>query len=121
MGFAPTAEQNNAYNYAGWHEKGVAQIPSWGGARDTYWTNVGRGFEILSRIAAVGGASSPTELRRKELEQSPAYIAQQKEIARLAEIARVAEIARLTLIEKNDFIALELWTKINNKKIGRSV
>ena len=44
--------------------------------------------------------------------------AQQKEIARLAEIARVAEIARLTLIEKNDFIALELWTKINNKKIA---
>ena len=29
-----------------------------------------------------------------------------------------AEKARLTLIEKNDFIALELWTKLDNQRIA---
>ena len=48
---------------------------------DTFWINVARGNEILKRIEAVGGASTPTQLRYKELIQSPVYIAEQKRIA----------------------------------------
>ena len=81
MGFAPTPEQTRAESvYASWHEKGKKAVPASGGARDTYWTNVARGNEILRRIEAVGGASSGGELRRKELERSPEYIAEQAKI-----------------------------------------
>ena len=81
MGFAPTPEQTRAESvYASWHEKGKKAVPASGGARDTYWTNVARGNEILRRIEAVGGAANSTELRRKELERSPKYIAEQAKI-----------------------------------------
>ena len=58
-----------------------------------------------------------SELQQKELEQSPAYIAEQSRLAAVKEAARVAEIARLALIEKNDLIALSLWTKLDNQRI----
>ena len=118
MGFSPTGQQIKAHGYAGWHEKGAKAVPSYGGARSTFWENVTRGQQILRRIEAVGGASSPTELRRKELEQSPAYIAEQKRIAAEKESARVAEVARLALIAKNDAIALALFTKLDNQRIA---
>ena len=104
MGFAPTPEQTRAESvYASWHEKGKKSVPASGGARDTYWTNVSRGNEILRRIQAVGGASSPDELRHKELIQSPKYILEQLE----KEAARLAEITRLELVEKNRLLDLE--------------
>jgi hypothetical protein len=103
LGFAPTPQQYRAYEYAGWHEKGKKAVPAHGGARDTFWTNVGRGQNILTRIAAVGGASTATELRHKELIQSPKYILEQLE----KEAARLAEITRLELVEKNRLLDLE--------------
>jgi len=58
------------------------------------------------------------ELQKKELEQSPAYIAEQARIAAEKEAARLAEIARLDLIARNDAIALALFTKLENQRIA---
>ena len=117
MGFAPTPEQYKAYEYASWHEKGKKAVPAWGGARDTFWTNVNRGQEILRRISAVGGASDSTELRQKELEQSPAYIAEQQRLADENIAARLAEISRLALIEKNRLAVIAENQRIENKRL----
>ena len=83
MGFAPSPKDIIAESvYASWHELGKQAVPYWGGARDTWYTNQSRGYEILRRIDAVGGGvDNGDELRQKELEQSPAYIAEQKRIA----------------------------------------
>ena len=48
---------------------------------ETFWINVERGYSVLKRIEAVGGAETKTELIHKELIQSPEYIAEQKRIA----------------------------------------
>jgi len=123
MGFAPTPEQYRAYEYASWHEEGKKPVHPSGGARDTFWTNVARGKTILRRIEAVGGASNSTELRRKELEQSPEYIAEQKRLVDEKEFARLAEISRLALIEKNRLTVLEnlrlelIEEKIENQRL----
>ena len=93
--------------------------PSWSSRRIYYNSSVQNGEKIQRRINAVGGGvSNMAELQQKELEQSPAYIAEQSRLAAVKEAARVAEIARLALIAKNDNIALALWTKINNQKIA---
>lgn len=92
--------------------------PSWSSRRIYYDSSVQNGEKIERRINAVGGGvSNMSELQQKELEQSPAYIAEQARLAAIAEAARVAEIARLALIEKNDLIALSLWTKLDNQRI----
>ena len=112
MGFAPTREQIRAESvYASWHEKGKKSVPASGGARDTYWTNVSRGNEILRRIQAVGGASSGDELRRKELEQSPKYIAEQAKIKAdkiQAELDREKAIYQAGIVEGERLLEIQL-------------
>jgi len=102
------------------HQFGVGvSTPSYSSRIMYFYNSVSNGRKIENRINAVGGGvSNMAELQRKELEQSPAYIAQQKEIARLAEVARLAEIARLELIVRNDAIALALFTKLDNQRIA---
>ena len=102
------------------HQYGVGvSTPSYSSRIMYFYNSVSNGRKIENRINAVGGGvSNMAELQRKELEQSPAYIAQQKEIARLAEVARVAEVARLELIVRNDAIALALFTKLDNQRIA---
>tara|TARA_R110000822_G_scaffold288939_1_gene410193 strand:- start:241 stop:852 length:612 start_codon:yes stop_codon:yes gene_type:complete len=102
------------------HQYGVGvSTPSYSSRIMYFYNSVSNGRRIEGRINAVGGGvSNMAELQRKELEQSPAYIAEQKEIARLAEVARLAEIARLELIVRNDAIALALFTKLDNQRIA---
>ena len=102
------------------HQFGVGVNTPYYSSRITYFYNsVSNGRQIERRIAAVGGGvSNMAELQRKELEQSPAYIAEQKRIAAEKEAARLAEIARLDLIARNDAIALQLWTKLDNQRIA---
>ena len=102
------------------HQFGVGvNTPSWSSRITYFYDSVSNGRKIEGRIKAVGGGvSNMAELQRKELEQSPAYIAEQKRIAAEKEAARLAEIARLDLIARNDAIALQLWTKLDNQRIA---
>mgnify|MGYP003655461740 CR=1 FL=1 len=102
------------------HQFGVGvSTPSWSSRITYFYDSVSNGRKIEGRIKAVGGGvSNMAELQRKELEQSPAYIAEQKRIAAEKEAARLAEIARLDLIARNDNTALQLWTRLNNQNIA---
>ena len=102
------------------HQYGVGvNTPSYSSRITYFYNSVSNGRKIEARIKAVGGGvSNMAELQRKELEQSPAYIAEQKRIAAEKEAARLAEIARLDLIARNDAIALALFTKLENQRIA---
>ena len=102
------------------HQFGVGvNTPSYSSRITYFYSSVSNGRKIERRIAAVGGGvSNMAELQRKELEQSPAYIAEQKRLAAEKEAARLAEIARLDLIARNDAIALALFTKLENQRIA---
>jgi hypothetical protein len=112
MGFAPTPEQYKAYEYASWHEYGKKAVPASGGSRDTFWTNVNRGQEILRRIKAVGGGvDDGDELRQKELEQSPEYIAKQAKIKAdkiQAELDREKAIYQAGIVEGERLLEIQL-------------
>jgi len=117
---APPVTQNaNQLNALAFQYGVGVSTPSWSSRSIYFYESVSNGRKIQARINAVGGGvSNMSQLQRKELEQSPAYIAEQKEIARLAEVARVAEVARLELIVRNDAIALALFTKLDNQRIA---
>ena len=102
------------------HQFGVGvNTPSYSSRQTYFYSSVGEGRKIEARINAVGGGvSNMAELQRKELEQSPTYIAEQARIAAEKEAARLAEIARLDLIARNDAIALALFTKLENQRIA---
>jgi hypothetical protein len=114
MGFSPSKKDIVAVEvYASWHEKGKKAVPPHGGARSTWYENQSRGYEILRRIEAVGGASNSTELRRKELEKSPEYIAEQKRIA--DEKIRLEE-QRLLNIKLNEEKIVRLEQELADKE-----
>ena len=113
-----TADHNRMNSLAFQYGVGVS-TPSWSGRSIYFFDSVSNGRKIEARINAVGGGvSNMAELQRKELEQSPAYIAEQKRLADVKEAARVAEVARLALIVRNDAIALALFTKLDNQRIA---
>jgi hypothetical protein len=75
---------------------------------DTFWINVARGYSVLERIKAVGGAETKTELIHKELIQSPVYIAEQKRIAD----EKAVEEQRLLNIKLNEEKIAKLEQKL---------
>ena len=111
---SPDYYNNLAFQYG----VGVS-TPTWSSRRIYYQSSVSNGEKMQRRINAVGGGvNNITELRQKELEATPAWKAEQKRLAAVKEAERVAEVARLDLIVRNDRIALELFTKLDNQRIA---
>ena len=73
-----------------------------GAFRAARWISEHGGIDIVARINLNDSILSDQRNIDRWYLESPEYAAEQ---------------VRLTLIEKNDFIALQLWTKINNQKI----
>ena len=98
---------------------GVKQ-PSYSSRPIWYNTSVSNGEKIQRRINAIGMCvNNITELKAEEYKQSPEGIAEAERIEneRLEKIAK--EKARVELIAKNDQIALNLWTRLDNQRIAK--
>jgi len=96
---------------------GVSQ-PSYSSRRIWKDLSVGNGKEIQRRINAIGiCVNNMAELKAEEYKQSPEGIAEAQRIEneRLEKIAK--EKARVELIAKNDQVALNLWTRLDNQRI----
>ena len=96
---------------------GVSQ-PSYSSRRMWKDLSVGNGKEIQRRINAIGiCVNNMAELKAEEYKQSPEGIAEAQRIEneRLEKIAK--EKARVELIAKNDQVALNLWTRLDNQRI----
>jgi len=110
MGAAFTGYPSPTYYESLASQFGVSiATPLWSGRDRFYYTGrVAAGEAIEKRLEALGQVgetyayseiSNMAQLKQRELELSPEYI------------------ARLELIKKNDLIALQLLTKINNQRI----
>ena len=93
--------------------------PSWSTRRIYKDQSVKNGEKIQRRINAIGiCVNSIAELQAEEYKQSPEGIAEAQRIEneRLEKIAK--EKARVELIAKNDQVALNLWTRLDNQRIA---
>ena len=93
--------------------------PSYSSRRIWKDQSVRNGGNIQDRINAIGKCvNNMEELEAEEYNQSPAGIAEAQRIEneRLEKIAK--EKARVELIAKNDQVALNLWTRLDNQRIA---
>ena len=91
------------------HNSAFSKSGTWGErlSRQTAWQAAHKNDNYAARRALNDSILSNQQNIDRWYLQSPEYAA-----------IVAAEKARLTLIEKNDFIALELWTKLDNQRIA---
>ena len=95
------------------------KTPSYSTRRIWKDQSIRNGENIQRRINAIGMCvNSIAELQAEEYKQSPEGIAEAQRIEneRLEKIAK--EKARVELIAKNDQVALNLWTRLDNQRIA---
>ena len=96
------------------------KTPSYSTRRIWKDQSIRNGENIQRRINAIGMCvNSIAELQAEEYKQSPEGIAEAQRIEneRLEKIAK--EKARVELIAKNDQVALNLWTRLDNQRIAK--